>query len=170
MADGTDAAARLIALAAAQIEAALIDSEAPVSALADHFTEIAGQLRGLLEAIERLPAVGAASEAHATATRVAGSLAWHIDQSVLAFQFYDRMAQRLSHVSEGLAALAGQPGALADPESCGALLARMQGRYSTAEERALSAAILAGMPREEALRAHRERATPGVAGGDIELF
>lgn len=162
----------MLELATAQIEAAMGEGENSVQVLTGAFTEMAGRIAGIQGALAELPADPAVDGARAALLGDAERMRAQVHQSVLAFQFYDKLVQRLSHVCrglEGLAELVEDRVRLFNPEEWVALQARIRKVYSTPEERAMFEAVLAGMPVREALESHRDGGA-GDQGGEIELF
>ena len=93
---------------------------------------------------------------------------------IIAFQFYDKLNQRLSHVSSSLGVLAelvSDPGKLYNPYEWSGLQKKIQSKYSVASEQQMFEAILSGMSVDEALKvataAEEKRAQQD---DDVELF
>jgi len=94
-----------------------------------------------------------------------------VQQSIIAFQFYDKLSQRLTHVCHSLAAmndLVADRGRLYSPNEWVALQEKIRSKYTTAEEHALFDAVMDGVPVQEAL--DRYMSSMKDKGDDIELF
>lgn len=149
--------ANMLALCEAQIEAALSESDIAVDALIKSFGALAD-----------LTAAGqAGAEAQAMSKQIA--------DAVVAFQFYDRLTQRLGHVRYSLTTLAqfvcdrSQSG---EREQWRQLFMELRRQYRTQEERQIFQLMVEGMP-AEAARSQAQQTTQSLrreSAGDIELF
>ena len=162
----------MMELAVAQVEAAMTDSNASVDALTGTFTTMAntitlinGRIAGLADTEATAPVK---SELLSATTHVAGM----VNQAIVAFQFYDRLSQRLSHVNNGLAWLAelvGDEAGAGDAQAWADLQARIRARYSMPEEiEMFEAVLLRGLTVEQAIREFMAKMS--TKGDDIELF
>jgi hypothetical protein len=161
----------MLELAAGQIEHAMKDSNTSVEVLTDSFTTMAGYLHSMSDVMDSLPDEGAAGEKKAEMQRMAGNVTGMVQQSIIAFQFYDKLSQRLTHVCHSLAAmndLVADRGRLYSPNEWVALQEKIRSKYTTAEEHALFDAVMEGVPVQEAL--DRYMNSMKDKGDDIELF
>ena len=163
---------RMMELAVAQVEAAMTDSSASVDALTGTFTTMANTIRLMEERINGLAGDPATQDVRAELLGVAGHVGGMVRQAIIAFQFYDRLSQRLSHVSNGLAWLAelvGDPQRASTVDSWLDLKQRIRARYSMPEENEMFEAVLVrGLSVEDAVREFIEKMNR--KGDDIELF
>ena len=156
---------RMLAVAVAQIEFLLRESESSVNTLTRSFTRMIGQLDA-----------AARSGQPDDLARDLESLHDETVRCVMSFQFFDKMAQRLHHVKEGLQALAdliADPDQLSRDDAWQALQAEIRRRYTMPEERAMFDAILAGASVDDALNRYLQslgRQQEASPGNDIELF
>ncbi len=164
----------MLELAAGQVDAAMRDSNSSVDVLTGSFTAMAG----LLDDIDRKMA-GLAQRVHepeiAEVRDSARAVAQQAQQSVIAFQFYDRLVQRLDHVCQSLAALSAlvtSPARRYNPGEWAALQQLIASKYTMVEERAMFDAVMHGMPVKDALEQYMTARMQEVDanGGDIELF
>jgi len=171
----TQETVRMLDLAAGQVAAAMRDSNASVAVLTDAFTSMAGTLETIEAALAALPPAAreavAGAGLHANTREVVNT----VQQSIVAFQFYDRLVQRLSHVGQSLAALSelvGDPCRVVRPGEWRALQETVRAMCTMNEERDMFGAIMGGATVAEALARHLENnaADMGSSGGDIELF
>src|SRR5487761_2157682 len=95
----------MMELAIGQIEAAMKDSNASVDVLTDSFTTMAGYLHMIISTLTTLPEEGETGETKKTVLEAANHVTGMVHNSIVAFQFYDKLSQRISHVSHSLAAL-----------------------------------------------------------------
>ncbi|GAA5173752.1 hypothetical protein GCM10025771_01720 [Niveibacterium umoris] len=161
----------MLELAAGQIMAALRDSDNSVDSLAETFTGMAGYVRSLADIAGQLPDSQELAGAKQMLGYVSEQVGTMVNQAVVAFQFYDKLTQRLSHVVNGLSEVSGiidDKRRLYVPDEWAALQERIRSKFSTAEERSLCEAVLAGMPVEEALENYL--ASLKRASNEIELF
>lgn len=97
-------------LSVAQIELSITDGDNSVNTLIDSFTYMSTHIEGIEES-SRLIAemsgdVEGIEEYNASLLLQTNELAIKMQQAIIAFQFYDKLSQRLGHVSQGLSGLA----------------------------------------------------------------
>ena len=156
----------MLNLAVAHIERAMREGDDSVTALADSFTSMAGHVQAMGAAAAELPP-GPARDSIVENCRQVGE---RVQAAIVAFQFYDRLTQRLDHVANSLGALAGlvgDPQRLYSPYAWRALQEKIKSRYTIAADRAMFDALLAGASVQEALEQGRQE---GEGGEDVELF
>ncbi len=158
----------MMELAVGQIEAAMRDSDSSVQALTETFTTMAQSLKIVDEHIDSLAEGGAKNALRQSTVGMAGK----VHQAIVAFQFYDRLAQRLAHVSislDGLAQLVSDQQQIEDAAAWVALQDRIRSRYSMPEEiEMFEAVLLHGKPVKQALQDFMNRVKSDES--DIELF
>lgn len=135
--------ARMLALCEAQMEAAIQDSDAAVETLALAFTDLLGTARKLQSLIEQLPSAADPTTTRELQNRCA-AISKQAAASVVAFQFYDKLTQRLGHVRYSLSTLAlflCDPPNSQKPEHWDKLLSTLGRLYRTSEERAVFDAL-----------------------------
>jgi hypothetical protein len=156
-------------LAIAQMEMAMRDSGDSVAVLTDSFTAIHGGLMSLVEAVRGLPD----SPIKQSIATMGGQVSTQMRQAIVAFQFYDRMSQRLTHVShslEQLAGIVGDPARLYNPNAWHALQQQIRSKYTMEDEKLMFDTLLATGDVRQALALYVERKQQASSGGDIELF
>jgi hypothetical protein len=163
---------RMMELAVAQVEAAMTDSSASVDSLTGTFTTMASTIRLMEDRITGLTGDQATEEVRSELLGAAGHVGGMVRHAIIAFQFYDRLSQRLSHVSNGLAWLAevvGDPQRTATVDSWLDLKQRIRARYSMPEENEMFDAVLVrGLSVDAAVREFIDKMNQ--KGDDIELF
>jgi hypothetical protein len=160
----------MLELAALQIEAAMKDSNA-VDVLTDSFTTMAGYMRTITDTVQTLPDQGEVGAAKQSLSGVSEHVSSMVHQAIIAFQFYDKLVQRLAHVGLSLGDLSnlvGDTGRLFNPAEWVGLQDRIKTKYSTREEVAMFDAVMHGMPVQEAIDHYM--AEMKDKGDDIELF
>lgn len=165
----------MLELAAGQVDAAMRDSNASVEVLTGSFTSMASLLDSIDERMARLAEASGDSPEVAEIRESARQVAQQAHRSIIAFQFYDRLVQRVEHVCQSLDSLAelvSSPEKRYNPREWAMLQELIASRYTMAEERAMFDAVLRGVPVKAALddymtaRMHEVE----VGGGDVELF
>ncbi len=153
--------ARFLDLAAAQVEVALREGEADLGALTEAFAAIGAELQRVRSLAPEAAIAGACS-------RMESQLA----VAVVAFQFFDRLSQRLQHVQEALQRIAGivsdgsdTPGS----EAWERLRRHIRASYSMEHERLMFDLLVGGASADEVLAALAALKSGGSAG-HVELF
>jgi len=164
----------LLELAAGQIEAAMTDSGASVEVLTDSFTSMAETMRLISDTVDALPEDGAAGDVRQRLLGAAGQVSGMVHQAIIAFQFYDKLAQRLAHVThslDDLSNLVADQGRIFNPTEWVGLQDRIRSKYTTPDERVMFEAVMQGMPVAQALAQYVESMKSKQQGDDdIELF
>lgn len=164
----------MLNLSVAQIDQSMNEGNSSVETLASSFTALATNIGDIQSSIEQM------NEDNSQKTRliIQGSTTTALDKvhlAIIAFQFYDKLTQRLDHVSESLAslsALISNPASLYSPPEWRALQDSIRSKYTMEEERRMFDKVLSGIPIEEALiEFNKEMAVKSGSGeDDIELF
>jgi methyl-accepting chemotaxis protein len=158
----------MMELSAGQIEAAMRDSNSSVEVLTDVFTTMAGYMRMISDTVAALPDENKAKANLLSATEHVSGM---VHQAIIAFQFYDKLVQRLSHVNHSLASLSSlvsDQSRLYKPYEWVALQEKIRSKYSMREEVEMFEAVLGGMSVEEALEKFMTKINN--KSDDIELF
>ena len=162
--------ARLLSLCEAQMESALSESDVAVEELVKSFAGLieAGQALGSLS--EKTPEAGVpdlAAQLDALKKQTAAA--------IVAFQFYDKLTQRLGHVRYSLSALAMfvcDHAKTGERDQWRRMFATLRRLYRTEEERQLFRMMVEGASAEEA-REHIQQSTLTLRAaptGEIEIF
>lgn len=160
----------MLNLAMAQIEMALRDSGGSVEVLTNSFTGMYGNLMALVEQVHSLPDSPVKQSIEETGTAVSGQM----QHAIVAFQFYDRLSQRLSHVCrslDDLNGIVGDPARLYNPYAWHALQQKIRAKYTMEDEKLMFDKLLETGDVQAALEQY-VNAKQSVAGdsSDIELF
>ena len=161
----------MIELAAAQIEAAMTDSNNSVEVLSHAFTGMADDMQTISDTLATLPDDGAIGAAKKHLEGVSGHVSGMVRHAIIAFQFYDKLVQRLAHVGLSLGELGelvGDGDRVGNPEEWVALQQYIRKKYTTHEEVAMFEAVMQGIPVHEAIA--RFMAEMKDKSDDIELF
>lgn len=166
----------MLELAAGQIEAAMRDSNSSVDVLTGTFTTMADSLSSISQTVEAIPDTGENHQARQELAAVTGQVSGMVHQAIIAFQFYDKLSQRLSHVCASLGSLSGlvaDRARLFNPEEWVGLQERIRSRYTTRDELEMFESVMNGTPVMEAIEKYLAAVQTRAAesGGDeIELF
>ena len=163
--------ARMLALCEAQMESALSESDVAVEALVKSFA-------GLIEAGQALGSISEKTPADASTADLArqlDALRKQTAAAVVAFQFYDKLTQRLGHVRYSLSALAMfvcDSAKTSERDQWKRMFSTLRRLYRTEEERQLFKMMVEGASAEEA-REHIQQSTLTLRTaptGEIEIF
>lgn len=161
----------MLELAAAQIEAAMKDSNSSIDALTDSFTSMAGYMRMISDTVSTMPETDDTAEARESLLNVTGQVSGMMHKAIVAFQFYDKLVQRLAHVGHGLGALSSlvsDQRRLYNPGEWVGLQEKIRSKYTTRDELAMFEAVMQGKSVEEAINSYM--ATLKDQSDDIEFF
>lgn len=160
----------MLNLATAQLEMAMRDSGGSVEALTNAFTGMYGSMMGLVEAAQSLPDSPVKRSIQESGIDVSGQM----QQAIIAFQFYDRLSQRLTHVSHSLANLTDivrDPGQLYNPGAWYGLQQKIRSKYTMEDEKLMFDTVVATGDVDLALEQYVTRKQEAAGGSDdIELF
>ncbi|MBS1144216.1 MAG: hypothetical protein H6R14_1622 [Proteobacteria bacterium] len=161
----------MLELSAVQIEAAMKDSNASVEVLTNSFTSMAGFMRLISDTVQTLPDDGEVGAAKQNLSGASEHVAGMVHQAIIAFQFYDKLVQRLAHVGISLGDLSdlvADGRRLYNPNEWVGLQDKIRKKYTTREEIAMFDAVMQGVPVQEAV--DRFMAEMKEKSDDIELF
>ena len=166
--------AHMLELCEAQMESALTESDGAVDALIKAFTGLNEMTRALGHLAEKLPAE-ARSATGAELERQLADIRSQMSHAVVAFQFYDKLTQRLGHVRYSLSTLAMfvcDKSQTHQREQWERLFGTLRRLYRTEEEREIFQLMVNGATAEEARAQaeHHEAVDAQRAANDIELF
>lgn len=182
----------MLALAVAQIDSSLTEGSKSVNQLSTSFTAMADNTQRILEMTSDTQSAGISSvestaampddltrpQKEAQIQSIATEVNAEIKEAIIAFQFYDRLSQRLEHVSsslEKMGHLIADPAARYAPGSWSDLQQHIKGKYTMEAERIMFEHIMAGNSVAEALEIyhHHFEKNDGDTFGttdEIELF
>lgn len=152
---------RMMNLAVAQIETSMRQGDDSVDTLTNAFTTMAARI----QVIESIVQKGSKSE---PILEQCEAVSAEMNHTIMAFQFYDILTQRLSHVSHSLEALTdlvGDSTRLYNPVEWSLLQEKIKSKYTISEEHHMFDLVMQGMSVEEALKQAKHQEDNG-----IELF
>jgi septation ring formation regulator EzrA len=164
----------MLKLAAAQVDYSLNEGGNSINTLTDSFTAMAGSLGAIeLAAKELKEKYKVENDAQSFIQAQCGSVSVAMQHAIMAFQFYDKLSQRLDHVVESMSQLAdlvGSPERIYSPTEWRGLQDNIRSRYTMSQERELFDAIMNGENPESVFERMHELASADEDDGDIELF
>jgi hypothetical protein len=165
----------MLELAAGQVDAAMRDSNSSVNTLMDTFTSMAGTLGMIDVALGTLPDTVGNGMVKSEIQEGARQVSQKVHHAIIAFQFYDKLVQRLDHVCHSLSELSAVVSSterIYNPLEWSALQERIRSKYTMAEERGMFDAVMAGATVQDALKNYMAERMQKVeeSSGAIELF
>jgi hypothetical protein len=164
---------RFLELGAAQLDAAIRESDARVDKLATAVTAVATDARELEAQVQALDSGSGAQtqQARERIRQLAAQLDAHVQATVTSLQFYDKLIQRLTHVRDGLAIPSDSTVSSLDParSDWNSMLEQVRSRYSMVEERVLFDFMMRGLSADQMLKA-LTGLRAAAAPGELEVF
>ncbi|ACR12361.1 conserved hypothetical protein [Teredinibacter turnerae T7901] len=168
----------MLYLAVCQIEATMTDSNKSVDTLTDSFTKLATHTNSVVAQVQDLSKVEELASFKSDLTTTASALNVNINSSIQAFQFYDRVCQRLDHVARSLekvSQLMSESESIKDPVAWRDLQNKIRDSYTMEAERIMFEYIMRGGSVVDALEIYRhhfnaEEGSPDQDNDEIELF
>jgi len=163
---------RLLFLSVAQLEIAMRDSNESVGQLTEAFTSMVERENEIADAIDQLPMNGGDNTMYQAIKRNTEAVSEKMQSAIVAFQFYDKLTQRLHHVGnsmEALGVILEDDERIEDREEWNRLRAAIKSKYSMREEHELFDLIMSGEGIREAID-HYEQKKKTLVINDIELF
>lgn len=169
----------MLALTVAQIETSMKEGDQSVNQLTSSFTELASHSQDIIEESKKLNE----STPHEALIRknillAADGLTDKVQQAVMAFQFYDRLSQRLDHAShnlEKIGHLIANSGERYEEKAWRKAQEEIKSSYTMEAERIMFEHIMRGHSVAEALEIYHHQFTKTEeenfdTDDDIELF
>ncbi len=157
----------MLNLAIAQIKQSMHEGTSSVDTLAHSFTSLATNLSEIQNTIAQ------ENINNKSLSNLVTDSSTKVHAAIIAFQFYDKLSQRLDHVShslDSLTKLIADPAALYSPPQWLALQEEIRSKYTMEEERRLFDKVLSGTPIDEALEEFNQTTLQNDKDDDIELF
>ena len=162
----------MLNLATARIEFTMRDGDESVGTLTDSFTTMAGHIASLRGALEQIMAEAKVDDAlRDDAMKHCEYIGGKMKQVIVAFQFYDKLVQRLAHISKSMGALAslvGDPARLYSPHEWRGLQEKIRSTHSMSDERKILDALIGGASVEDVIKILQ--AETKNRGLDVEMF
>lgn len=159
---------KLLAVSVTQVESSMLHGDNSINTLTALFTSMVQNMNAINELLNEFEAC----DNKETAIKYCNEMLSKIQTSIVAFQFYDRLQQSLSHVVEslkGLSTLVVSPDRLYNPEEWLIFQDEIRSRFTMESEKAMFDAIIQGKSIEEAIQLAAQ-ADNSDDEGDVELF
>ena len=164
----------MLNLATAQVDFSLRDGDNSVNTLTESFTAMAGGIQSIQQTMQTIGEKYQLDEAdNMPIQQECMSISSKMQEAIIAFQFYDKLVQRLDHVVEVIAQLAdlvGDNSRLYSPEEWSKLQQMIRSRYTMEEERELFDALMRGEDVNEVMERLQQMMANKVEEDDVELF
>jgi len=165
----------MLNLATTQVQYSMTDGDESIDVLADSFTFMSEGIQNISEALQSFAKFSDIDPVlHNEVMHQCNDVSGKMQQAIVAFQFYDKLVQRLSHVKNSMTKLTdlmGDQERLHSSESWKQLQQDVRGAYTMEEDRHLFDAIMTGVPIEEVLKQMVQlKLSENTADDDIELF
>lgn len=163
----------MLNLSMTHIELALHDSSSSVGDLTDSFTSISAALSAIREVAHQLPDTPEVAAAKSEIENLGDEVGNKVGQAIIAFQFYDRLSQRLSQVCrnlDDLGVLVNDPARLYNPYAWVALQQKIRSKYVTEDDKHMFDTLMETRDVQTALAEFMKRKREQQPDGDIELF
>jgi hypothetical protein len=167
----------MLGITIAQIRTSLSDSDSNVDMLSSNFAQIADKVFKIHESAISISCVEPKDQMELELIQASSSAAKDtLSQTVVDFQLFDRLDQRLTHVIKSLdemSALIQNPERLQDPMAWMELQSNLHDSYSMESERLMFASIMGGSSIEEAIAIYHANApeqSERTESDDVELF
>ncbi|MCX7193044.1 MAG: hypothetical protein NTY60_05390 [Proteobacteria bacterium] len=163
----------MLNLSMTHIELAMHDSSNSVGDLTDSFTSISGALNAIREVAHQLPDTPEVTAAKSEIENLGDEVSNKVSQAIIAFQFYDRLSQRLSQVCrnlDDLGILVNDPVRLYNPFAWVALQQKIRSKYVTEDDKYMFDTLMETRDVQKALAEFMKRKREQQPEGDIELF
>lgn len=170
----------MLCLAMAQIETTLTDSSKSVDELSVTFTGMAQDARKVMSLCEHADSSEKWDTQRNDIMAASGQMHQQMQRAIVAFQFYDRLSQKLHHVNESLTHLGdliSDTSRLYNPTEWNRIQQEIRSNYTMECERIMFDHIMKGATIREALELYRHQfeqtealSSEDNTDDDIELF
>lgn len=167
----------MLYLAVCQIEASIKDSSNSVDSLTASFTDLAKHSKEVDEHVQAMNDLSDLNDIKRQVSDTSTEMQAKINQAITAFQFYDRVSQRLDHVARNLERVSdviGNPNNVNNPNIWANIQNEVKNSYSMESERIMFEHIMRGASVKEALEIYQHHFNQEEVGEDdgdeIELF
>ncbi len=163
----------MLNLATARIEYCMRDGDDSVNTLTNSFTNMAGHVAAIRSALEQVWENSDVDDV--IKDGVLGNcndVSMKMHSVIVAFQFYDKLVQRLAHISRSMSALASlvsDPVRLYSPYEWKGLQEKIRSQYSLSDEVKMFDAVLEGASIEEVVKLMEEQ-EKSHKESDVEIF
>ena len=158
----------MLTLSVARIEYAMKDGNDSVDTLTEWFTSMVGNAQVINMAAQDLPE----GDTRNTILNNCQAVDEKVQSAIMAFQFYDKFTQRLSHIAvilKSLSEIVSDSSRVYSPYEWSALQKMIKSKYTLDTDQRMFDAILAGKSVDEVLQ-EAVKLEEAKGSSDIELF
>ncbi|NQY26807.1 MAG: hypothetical protein HRT92_06470 [Piscirickettsiaceae bacterium] len=159
---------RMMNLAVAQMEVSMKEGDESVDTLTDTFSTMVARV----QVIEKVVKKKEQDDELDFVIEQCEAVSLEMQKAIVAFQFYDKLTQRLSHVSHSLEALSNlvaDQSRLYNPREWSLLQEKIKSKYTMPAEHKMFELVMQGMSVEEILKITSEDVKSDTVN-DIEFF
>ena len=167
----------MLFLAVCQIEASIKESNTSVDSLTASFTDLAKHSREVDQHVQEMTDLSDIDNIKRQVSETSIEMQTKINQAITAFQFYDRVSQRLDHVARNLERVSdviGNPADINNPGIWEHIQNEVKNSYSMESERIMFEHIMRGASVKEALEIYhhhfKQEESSDNCDDEIELF
>lgn len=168
----------MLIVAVCQIEATLTDSNDSVDTLTQSFIQLAKHTNEVSTQVQNVTEVAELETFKKDIFDTANEMNANISSSIQAFQFYDRICQRLAHVTHSLekvSAIMGDESLIQNRSAWGRIQEDLKGSYTMEAEHIMFEFIMRGGSVKEALKIYKHhfenvKDSDDDTDDEIELF
>jgi hypothetical protein len=159
----------MLNVAVSHIERTMRDGDDSINTLVESFTSLVGKTQIIHKATENLP------ETEETSTILGNcrDISSKMNGAIVTLQFYDKLSQRLSHIShalESMAELINNSERLYNPYEWHVLQQMIKSKYTNEPDRAMFDAILNGASVDDALKLAENQKSTDADKFPLEFF
>ena len=158
----------MLQLAVSYLQRGMLEGDESINTLTESFTKMMEGTASISSAIKSVDD----EQVKDTVLSQCKDIDVMMQSAIMAFQFYDKLTQRLGHVSSSMSSLSelvSNPQRLHSPPEWVRLQADIKDNFTIPEDRQIFDRLLDGMSIDEAL-AYVEKNNQQKAADDIELF
>lgn len=168
----------MLYLAVCQIETTMTDANASVNTLTESFTQVANHTQDVRAHAKNISQIEQIDDFNNDLEKTTDEIQENISKAVQAFQFYDRVCQRIDHVARSLEKVSNilnDDDNLHDQNSWRSIQNEIKSSYTMEAERIMFEFIMRGGSVKEALEIYSHHFTNNSSedqenGDEIELF
>ncbi len=159
----------MLDVSVAQIQKSMTDGDESFNELAESFTSMVGEAQDIYADANELSDGGEKEMIISNCLDITSKM----QEAIIAFQFYDKLSQRMAHVRQSLSSmceLISEPNRLTDSDAWYGLQDMIKAKYTVESDKKMFDAILNGATIEEALDISMQTETENANLDDILLF
>ncbi|NOX43344.1 MAG: hypothetical protein GXP19_06380 [Gammaproteobacteria bacterium] len=159
----------MLHFAVSYIQQGLRDGDESVNTLTDSFTNMVENTSAISDDISHISDEAVKDKV----MKRCSAIREQMHAAIIAFQFYDKLTQRLGHVStglSGLSSLVSDPDRIYNPNQWHDLQKNIKSKFTIAEDRNVFEEVLKGKSVEEVLKTLNSDSQKTKSDSEIELF